>query len=80
MPTPRVTVYVARGCHLCGPALEAVRAACGDAFTVVDVTGVPDLEQRYRERLPVVEVDGEAAFTYVVDEDALRARLERAAS
>jgi hypothetical protein len=42
----------------------------------VDVGGVPDLEARYRELLPAVEIEGELAFTYFVDADALRARLE----
>jgi hypothetical protein len=42
---------------------------------LVDVGGTPELEARYRELLPVVEVDGEVAFTYFVDADALRERL-----
>jgi hypothetical protein len=36
---------------------------------------MPELEARYRELLPVVEVDGVQVFTYFVDADALRARL-----
>ena len=35
----------------------------------------PELEARFRELLPAVEIDGELAFTYFVDADALRARL-----
>jgi hypothetical protein len=41
----------------------------------VDIGGDAELERRYREHLPVVEIDGERAFTYFVDSDALRARL-----
>jgi hypothetical protein len=41
----------------------------------VDIGGRPDLEARYRELLPALEVDGELAFTYFVDADALRRRL-----
>jgi hypothetical protein len=70
-----VRVYVADGCHLCGPAVETVRAVCGDAFTVVSITGDEELERRYRERIPVVELDGEATFTFGVDEDDLRAAV-----
>jgi hypothetical protein len=44
-------------------------------FEVVDIAGNPDLETRYRELLPVVEIDGVTAFTYFVDADALSARL-----
>jgi hypothetical protein len=37
---------------------------------------VPELEARYRELLPVVEIDGEVAFTYFVEPEALRRRLQ----
>lgn len=66
-----VVVYTAPGCHLCGPALEAVARVCGDVFTVVDITTDPILERRYRARIPVVEVDGVERCRYVVDEDEL---------
>jgi hypothetical protein len=75
---PRVTVYVARDCSLCGPALEIVRSAQADlAFelTVVDITGDDELERGYRERLPAVEIDGRVAFTYFVEPDTFRAAL-----
>ena len=42
---------------------------------LIDIGGRPELEARYRELLPAVEVDGKVAFTYFVDADALRARL-----
>jgi Glutaredoxin-like domain (DUF836) len=74
---PHVRVYVAEGCHLCGPAVEVVRRVCGDGCEVVDITADPQLERRYRDRIPVVELDGKPLFTYVVDEDALRAAVWR---
>ena len=72
---PRVVVYTAPGCSLCGPAVEAVRSVCGDDFSVVDITSLADLERAYRERIPVVEVDGVARFQYQVDADELRQLL-----
>ena len=33
------------------------------------------LEARYREWLPVVEIDGERAFVYYLDEAAFRRKL-----
>ena len=33
----------------------------------VDIGGDPDLEARYREWLPVVEIDGRRAFVYYLD-------------
>jgi hypothetical protein len=44
-------------------------------LTLVDIGGDPELEERYREHLPVVEIDGERVFTYFVEPDAFRARL-----
>ena len=41
----------------------------------IDITGDPELERAYRERIPVVAVDGEEAFTYFVHPDGLRRRL-----
>ena len=70
---PRVVVYTAPGCHLCGPAVDAVRTVCGNDFTVVDITSDTGLERQYRERIPVIEVDGVERFRYHVDEDELRA-------
>jgi hypothetical protein len=45
------------------------------AFREVDISGDPALEARYREWLPVVEIDGERAFVYYVDPAALRRRI-----
>ena len=78
--TPSVVVYHAEGCHLCERALaqvEALREELGFALETVDIGGDPELEARYREWIPVVEIDGERAFTYHVHEDAFRRRLAR---
>jgi glutaredoxin len=72
---PRVVLYRAAGCHLCTRA-RAVLVEAGVEFEEVDVGCDPELEARYREWLPVVEVDGERAFVYYVDPRALRRKLE----
>jgi hypothetical protein len=41
----------------------------------VDIEGNPELEATYREWLPVVEIDGQRAFVYYVDPDALRRKV-----
>jgi len=58
--------------------VEAIRAELGFELELVDIGGRSELEARYRELLPVVEIDGVRAFTYFVDADALRGRLEAA--
>jgi hypothetical protein len=57
------------GCHLCEDArAELVRlsAELGFELEEVEIDGVRELEERYRERIPVVEVDGEEVATYYV--------------
>jgi glutaredoxin len=73
-----VHVYVAEGCHLCERArkdLAGLQAELGFAVEEVDITGVPDLERRYREWIPVVELDGERISVYRVEERELRHKL-----
>jgi hypothetical protein len=72
---PRVVVFVAQGCHLCEAALEIVGSVCGEGYEVVDITGDTALEAQYRERIPVVEVDGIERFTYLVTPEGLRAAI-----
>ena len=43
---------------------------------VVEIEGDPELEARYREWLPVVEIDGARAFVYYVQAADLRRRLD----
>ncbi len=69
-------LYIAAGCQLCERALEVVDQVCAGDFERVDIGGSPELEAAYRESIPVVEIDGERAFTYFVQPDALRQRLK----
>jgi glutaredoxin len=78
---PKVTVFHGEGCHLCERALAQVRALreeLGFELEEVALDGDPELEASYRELIPVVEIDGERAFTYYVHEAAFRRRLEAA--
>ena len=76
---PHVTLVRAEGCHLCESArrvIEGVRADVPFELEEVDLAGDDELEARYRERIPVVLVDGEEAFTYFVTPEGLRRRVE----
>ena len=57
--------------------LHVLRDELGFELEEIDIGGDPELEATYREWLPVVEVDGERAFVYYLDEAALRRRLAR---
>jgi glutaredoxin len=74
--TPSLTFFHAQGCGLCDRAREVLDRV-GAPYAAVDITGVAELEERYREWLPVVEIDGERAFVYFVDEAALRRKVSQ---
>jgi glutaredoxin len=73
-----VTLFHAEGCHLCERAREtvsALRDELGFELDEIDIGGDAELEKRYREWLPVVEIDGKRAFVYHVSAEALRRKL-----
>ena len=75
-----MVLYAAAGCHLCERAraiLVEVRTEVAFALDEVDITGDPELEARYREWLPVVELDGERISVYRIEEAELRRAVAR---
>ena len=82
MSLPRVRVYGAEGCHLCESALRVIEEVAREIdfeLEHVEIGGDPELEARYRERIPVVEVDGVERFIFFVHPDGLRRVLRAAA-
>ena len=75
-----VVVYSRPGCHLCEEALEAIVAMHGEGYRFelreVDIESDDNLLRRLLERIPVVEVDGVAVSELLLDQAALRARLD----
>jgi hypothetical protein len=75
----RVVVYMATGCHLCPPTVEAARAVCRERdlnLEIIDIDGVVELERLHRERIPVVTVDDVEIGHYLVTESDLRSVLD----
>ena len=75
---PSVVLYKADGCHLCDRAREQLarlRRELEFDLEEVSIDGDAELEARYRELIPVVEIGGERAFIYHVHEDAFRRKL-----
>jgi hypothetical protein len=58
----------------------ALRGELGFELEEISIDGDPELEARFRELIPVVEIDGEQAFVYFVPPDALRRRLAQSPS
>ncbi len=75
-----VTLYGKPGCHLCEDAREAVRRVRAERpfyLREVDVTLDPVLHREYGERIPVLTLDDEVLFEFVVEEAVLMKRLDR---
>ena len=80
-PRPEVVLYHAQGCHLCERAraqLAELRAELEFDLREVDIGGDEELEARYRELIPVVELDGERVCTYYVQAEPFRRRFAAA--
>jgi glutaredoxin len=79
-----VTVYMRPGCHLCEEAVEALVALHGEGYRFelheVDIESEDLLLRRMLEIIPVVEVDGETVSELILDEAAVRARLDTVGS
>ena len=52
--------------------MSKARDELGFDLTEVAIDGDPELEAKYREWIPVVEVDGKRRFVYHVHPEALR--------
>lgn len=75
-----VTVYSRPGCHLCEEAIETLIALHGEDYRFelheVDIESEDILLRRLLEKIPVVEIDGVVVSELVLDEAAVRARLD----
>ncbi|MDX6609799.1 MAG: hypothetical protein QOF85_1724 [Solirubrobacterales bacterium] len=75
-----VTVYSRPGCHLCDEAIDALVALHGKGYRFelheVDIESEELLLRRLLEKIPVVEIDGEVVSELILDEVAVRARLD----
>jgi glutaredoxin len=75
-----VTVYSRPGCHLCEQAIETLVALHGEGYRFqlheVDIESEELLLRRLLEKIPVVEVDGVVVSELILDEAAVRARLD----
>lgn len=75
-----VVVYSRPGCHLCEEAIEALvslhEEGYGFELQEVDIESEELLLRRLLEKIPVVEIDGVVVSELILDEAAVRARLD----
>jgi glutaredoxin len=75
-----VTIYSRPGCHLCEEAVEGLVALHGEGYRFslheVDIESEELLLRRLLEKIPVIEIDGVVVSELLLDEAAVRARLD----
>jgi hypothetical protein len=74
---PLWTVYSRPECGLCDELITELAPLLGpaDRVSVVDISGDPELEQRYGQRVPVLLADGEFVCCWRLDTERVRALL-----
>jgi len=75
-----LTIYGKKGCCLCEEAKETIRRVQRDfplRIEEVGITSDPRIYKRYRERIPVVVLQGQEVFRSKVHEITLRKKLEK---
>jgi glutaredoxin len=75
-----VVVYSRPGCHLCEEAIGTLVALHEEGYRFelqeVDIESEELLLRRLLEKIPVVEIDGAVVSELILDEAAVRARLD----
>jgi len=78
-----VILYGKAECHLCEQAeavLAPVAATLGVAYRKVDITSAPDLFDRLRYRIPVIEVPGGQTLDWPTTAERVRRAILAASS
>jgi glutaredoxin len=75
-----VEVYGKPDCCLCDEVKATLLKVLRDIpfdLHEIDIESTPELYETYKERIPLVFVNGRLAFKFRVEESALRRRLRR---
>jgi glutaredoxin len=76
----QLILYSRPDCHLCERALEEIVALHDEGYRFelreIDIESEEGLLRRMLERIPVLELNGEVVSELVLDQTAVRARLD----
>jgi hypothetical protein len=79
---PVVTLYGKPDCHLCDDAeerLASLSRRVGLTYRKVDIQSSPELLERFRYRIPVIEVEGGAILDWPVTSEEMWTAVQAAA-
>lgn len=77
----RVTLFTKEGCHLCDEARKIILAVATEvpfAYAEVHISPGDGHYEKYHLRIPVVEINGNPAFSARVNEKRFRAMVRGA--
>jgi glutaredoxin len=81
MQTPiTIEILTKEDCCLCDDAKAIVEQVIGDfqvELEMIDIEADPDLFEQYKEKIPVVNINGVESFVYKVHPITLRKKLEK---
>ncbi len=75
----QIEILTKKDCCLCDDAKEIIEKVLPDfsaSLKMTDIESDPDLFETYKERIPVVRLNGKESFVYKVHEITLRKKLE----
>ncbi|MZG54045.1 MAG: glutaredoxin family protein [Nitrospinae bacterium] len=76
----QIEILTKKDCCLCDDAKEIIEKVLPDfpaSLKMTDIESDPALFEIYKERIPVVRLNGEESFVYKVHEITLRKKLEK---
>ena len=76
----QIEILTKKDCCLCDDAKEIIEKVLPDfpaSLKTTDIESDPSLFETYKERIPVVRLNGEESFVYKVHEITLRKKLEK---
>lgn len=76
----RIEILTKKDCCLCGAAKEAVNRVLPDypaRLQITDIETDPKQFERYKDKIPVVIINGRESFVYKVHETTLRKKLDK---
>ena len=75
-----IEVMTKKDCCLCDDAKEIIEQVIAEIPAELKMTNIesdPELFERYKEKIPVVLINGEESFVYKVHPITLRKKLEK---
>ena len=78
--TINIEILTKKDCYLCDDAKAIVEDVLPDYPVVLTLTNIesdPVLFESYKERIPVIRINGEESFVYKAHETTLRKKLDK---